>query len=1189
MSNYSENLANSNKHIEEIPMKRRHKSSKSLNLLAIGSSLLLLSTPILPLVVFSSQGFAQETVNQALTEEKLEQIARSITVKIIAGNNGGSGVIIKKEGQTYTILTNEHIITANKKYTVETADGKVHEAKLVPLYFQGKDLALLQFISNVNYSVASLANLSTLEKGDKVFVAGFPFQDNPSSSRQFVFRGGEHGRVSFKLSKPLQGGYLLGYTNDVEKGMSGGPILNSQGDVIGINGIHAHPLWGDPYVYEDGKTPNEELISEMRRSSWGIPIEVVAQIAANYVPTIAQSQPSAVPSTLPSMPKQAMEVNQIAKEISVLITWPNENGTGIIVAQEGNTYYVVTAKHIPFDEELKIITHDGQEYPIKIVKHFDGNDLSLLQFTSEKSYRVATIGDYPRTEKNQLVFVSGWPASRKTTAQTINSERQFRPGYLLVSHAGYNLVTDYSSLNVGYGLVYTNITEVGMSGGPVLDTEGRLIGIHTIAEGCEGDQCPILENTQKDQRLDFGYSIGIPIHTFLTKLDQENILLPLTSKTSPPKQLGEAEEDQIVNALVNLQQPDSNANEVDWLNYGNKLWRLRRYTQAQQALKKAIQIKPDFFEAWYGQGLALVGDKQDISDEDWKEAITAFTKAKTINPKSDLAWRQIGDAYWYLGEFEQALQALQKAIDLNSNDFILYNWIADAYRDLGRYPEALKAGDKAISLKPDHAESYWRRAQTRSLLNDYSGAIADVDEAIKLDPNSSVAYRFRGIFRRQAFQSRSQSQSFEQSQSQSFEQEKVLADYNKALELDRHDPLNHAARGYFYATIGQREQFQKDFEQAIRLDPDNAEIYRARADAYSSLGETEKAIADSTEAIRLAPEKAYVFYNQRGDIRQRNKDFQGAIKDYNEAINFRSNYRLAYIGRGFAYVKLGDRDKAFQDLDKAVSLAPKDSWIYTSRGNAYFILGEYNQGIQEYQKGIGLAPPELAHVFYINRGDKLVEFKNYEVAIKDYTEAIRLQPQNGSYYSKRGDTYAYQLKDYQKAIADYTEAINLEQNNAVYYSYRGYFYRSLEDYQKALEDVNRAITLNPKYAIAYRHRAFIYSGQGKYPEAISDYNEAIKLEPNEAFNWGFRGLCYRALQEHQKAVEDFTQAIIRNPQYAGFYEARALVYSRQEKYTEAIADYTMAAQLYQEQGQSEEYQNVQNTINVLKGIQTSNP
>ena len=58
--------------------------------------------------------------------------------------------------------------------------------------------------------------------------------------------------------------------------MSGGALLNSKGEVVAVNGMHAYPLIGRPYIYEDGTTPKEKLINEMVHYSWGIPINRIS-------------------------------------------------------------------------------------------------------------------------------------------------------------------------------------------------------------------------------------------------------------------------------------------------------------------------------------------------------------------------------------------------------------------------------------------------------------------------------------------------------------------------------------------------------------------------------------------------------------------------------------------------------------------------------------------------------------------------------------------------------------------------------------------------------------------------------------------------------------------------------------------------------------------------------------------------
>ena len=87
---------------------------------------------------------------------------------------------------------------------------------------------------------------------------------------------------------------------------------------------------------------------------------------------------------------------------------------------------------------------------------------------------------------------------------------------------------------------------------------------------------------------------------------------------------------------------------------------------------------------------------------------------------------------------------------------------------------------------------------------------------------------------------------------------------------------------------------------------------------------------------------------------------------------------------------------------------------------------------------------------------------NYELAIEDYTEAIRLSPPNPApLYNNRAWIYAYDLKtNFDQAIADATQAIRLDPNDADYYDTRGWAYLGKGDYNKAIDDFNKALQLD---------------------------------------------------------------------------------------------------------------------------------
>lgn len=137
-------------------------------------------------------------------------------------------------------------------------------------------------------------------------------------SKGFVFT---IGQVSLFTDKAFAGGYQIGYTNAVEKGMSGGPVLNRQGQVVGVNGIHAYPLWGNPYVFKDGSMSSVAMQQQMSRYSWAIPIDTFVQLVsgiskpARLPAAHRNSEPALLPTqNTPSVPPTASPVPENSGE-----------------------------------------------------------------------------------------------------------------------------------------------------------------------------------------------------------------------------------------------------------------------------------------------------------------------------------------------------------------------------------------------------------------------------------------------------------------------------------------------------------------------------------------------------------------------------------------------------------------------------------------------------------------------------------------------------------------------------------------------------------------------------------------------------------------------------------------------------------------------------------------------------------
>jgi WD40 repeat protein len=211
-------------------------------------------------------------------------------------------------------------------------------------------------------------------------------------------------------------------------------------------------------------------------------------------------------ATLLTVPQQlrAMspyEVAEIAKEITVIIRGPGSPGSGTIIGRKGNTYFVLTAAHVVNNisptEEADVEAYNKRLYPINTRKItlVPDVDLAILEFTSKEEFKVIEIGNSENLRALASIYVAGYPL-----------EGQAMRGNFNITQGTVSSLDTFN--NSGYDLVYTNVTREGMSGGPILNENGQLIGIHGRAEGT------IFEGNA----IKAGFNLGIPINVFLTKL-----------------------------------------------------------------------------------------------------------------------------------------------------------------------------------------------------------------------------------------------------------------------------------------------------------------------------------------------------------------------------------------------------------------------------------------------------------------------------------------------------------------------------------------------------------------------------------------------------------------------------------------------------------------------------------------------
>ena len=199
-------------------------------------------------------------------------------------------------------------------------------------------------------------------------------------------------------------------------------------------------------------------------------------------------------------------------------------------------------------------------------------------------------------------------------------------------------------------------------------------------------------------------------------------------------------------------------------------------------------------------------------------------------------------------------------------------------------------------------------------------------------------------------------------------------------------------------------------------------------------------------------------------------------------------------------------------------------------------------------------------IIYNRRGLELERRGDEDGALKDYNEALRLDPKFALVLVNRALIFRKKA-DLDAAIADYSSAIRLNPKLTAAYNGRGVIFNDKREYDQAIADFNEAIRLDPRMALAYANRALAYRAKGDFDHAIADYDEAIRIDPRPTGYYVNRGLAWRGKGDLDHAIADFTDAIRINGNFALAYRERGYAYAVKNDMDLAIADLGAAIRL----------------------------
>ena len=556
--------------------------------------------------------------------------------------------------------------------------------------------------------------------------------------------------------------------------------------------------------------------------------------------------------------------------------------------------------------------------------------------------------------------------------------------------------------------------------------------------------------------------------------------------------------------------------------------RLGKDTDAIKAYQRAMELAPNDYYPHFALGHLYTTLRQ------YELAIDALTKAAALSEQTEFVtpddrtaiYKVLGRAYFHQDRVDDAITTWIKIAELDPQNIFARIELADLFHEQELYPQAITQHEAIIEIKKD--DPYRVCLSLREIgkihedTGNYEEAQARYDEALALTApgnwlRKDLQHRIIGIYAADAdwkgliayYQSKLETTPNDPEliglqAAASIENQQLgegITAYQKGLALA---PTNAELRRNLIAALRSAEKLEDAaaaYEVLSEQQPDNFGIYRELGKLYLELQDEAKAKSAYQRMIDRDPENAST-HLILAEIYAGHEWMADAVASYQKAISLAPD-NLDYIEYfGEFYFRQGSREQAIETWNQMVADERAIAENYDRLAQLLDTKEFHTEALTASRKAVELMPE--AYRYREALAKRLMQDKQYDAALTEYTEAVRLAP--NEFFAEQMDDQRIELYRQQGTLIDQIEAMETEiekpglSDADIFANHKRLtkMYLKLENIAYALEVLLKAKTLRPDDVTVNRWLAEIYVKQGKRDDANAIYTHLTDIDSTNA-------------------------------------------------------------------------------------------